>query len=268
MSAPLSPRSLLTLLRLIALIFPLGILHAESPPPPSLPGNWTFIPEFSDEFNLPTLDLTKWHPNNPEWPGRPPALYREENVTIKNGKLNLLLKAETLPPGTPAGYRDYSCAIVRTRQRIRYGYFEIRAQAAPSIATSAFWLYHNQPDRWLEIDIFELSPRHATYARTLFTNAPVIKFPGLEKELAHKQEFPLKDDPSADFHTWGLLWNADLLTWYLDGKPLRSLTNTYWKIPLRLILDTETHTDWLGLPPKESLPATFTIDYVRTWQTQ
>jgi hypothetical protein len=46
---------------------------------------------------------------------------------------------------------------------------------------------------------------------------------------------------------------------------MRSLANTHWKTPLRLILDTETQPGWLGLPDPATLPAAFVIDYVRTW---
>ncbi len=237
---------------------------AQSPPAPALPGKWKLVPEFTDEFDAPALEPGKWQPRNPEWSGRPPGCYQEKNVVIKDGKLHLLLKAENVPD-MPPGYKDYTCAIVRSLKRIRYGYFEIRSRAGASVGTSAFWFYHQQPERWVEIDVFELSPRHAQYGRTLFTNAPVIRYPGQTGELAHKQEFTLKEDPSAGFHTWGLLWEADLLTWYLDGKPLRSLANTHWKTPLRLILDTETQPEWLGLPDPATLPATFVIDYVRTW---
>lgn len=237
----------------------------QQPAAPALPGKWRMVPEFSDEFDGPEIDLKKWHTENPEWPGRPPGLYRKQNAVIRDGKLNLLLKAETIA-GAPEGYRDFTCAILRSRLRIRYGYFEIRAQTANTTGTSAFWLYHNEPERWTEIDVFELAAAHPKYGRTLFTNAPVIRFPGLTGELAHKQEFPLKFDPSAGFHTWGLLWDAGILTWFLDGKPLRTLANTHWKSPLRLILDTETHPDWMGLPDPEKLPAAFVIDYVRTWQ--
>lgn len=149
---------------------------------------------------------------------------------------------------------------MRRLKRFRYGYFEIRCRAGASAGTSAFWFYHQQPERWVEIDVFELSPRQAQYGRTLFNNAPVIRYPGQTGELPHQQEGPLKEDPSAGFHTWGLLWEADLLTWFLDGKPMRSLANTHWKTPLRLMLDPETQPGWLGLPDPATLPATFVID--------
>lgn len=238
---------------------------AQELPRPGVPGNWRAVPEFSDEFNGTELDNRKWHALNPEWPGRPPGLYQEKNVVVKDGKAHLYLKAGQVP-NAPEGYKDYTCATIRSRQRIRYGYFEIRAQVAASSGTSAFWFYHREPARWTEIDVFELAPAHPKFGRTLFTNAPVLAYPGQQGERHHKQEFPLRFDPSTEFHTWGLLWTADLLTWYQDGKPLRSLANTHWKSPLRLILDTETHPDWMGLPDPATLPAAFIVDYVRTWQ--
>ncbi len=86
---------------------------AQQPASPPIPGYWRIVPEFSDEFNAPELDAGKWQPKNPEWPGRPPGLYLEKNVTLKNGKLQLQLKAENVPD-MPAGYKDYTCAIVRS----------------------------------------------------------------------------------------------------------------------------------------------------------
>jgi beta-glucanase (GH16 family) len=253
--------------RTAALLCALTALPATAlPPPPALPGSWKWVPEFSDEFNAAELDLKKWQPHHPGWPGRPPGFLLERNVVQKEGKLELHLKAENVP-GMPEGYKDYTCGILRSRSRIRYGYFEIRARAAASNGTSAFRFSHEEPERWTGIGIFELAPRHPRSGRTLFTDAPVLRYPGLAGPLDHHQEIPLQADPSAGFQIWGLHWDAGVLTWFLDGKPLRTLTNTHWKTPLRLMLDTGTHPEKLGLPDRADLPAVFTIDYVRSWQS-
>lgn len=46
------------------------------------------------------------------------------------------------------------------------------------------------------------------------------------------------------------------------------MENTRWHQPLYLNLDAETQPDWFGLPDNAELPATFSIDYVRSWQRQ
>lgn len=75
-------------------------------------------------------------------------------------------------------------------------------------------------------------------------------------------------DLTDDHHVYGLEWNEDLIRWYVDGEPVREMENTRWHQPLYLNLDAETQPDWFGLPDNAELPATFSIDYVRSWQRQ
>ncbi len=42
--------------------------------------------------------------------------------------------------------------------------------------------------------------------------------------------------------------------------------NTHWHQPLALCFDSETFAGWFGLPKEDALPATFSIDYIRTWK--
>jgi hypothetical protein len=52
---------------------------------------------------------------------------------------------------------------------------------------------------------------------------------------------------------------------WVDGKVVHELKNTHWHQPLHMTFDSETFPDWFGLPEKETLPSTFSIDYVRSW---
>ena len=49
-------------------------------------------------------------------------------------------------------------------------------------------------------------------------------------------------------------------------KVVHEQENTHWHQPLHLNFDSETMPDWFGLPDKKDLPATFSIDYVRSWR--
>ena len=44
------------------------------------------------------------------------------------------------------------------------------------------------------------------------------------------------------------------------------MKNTHWHQPLHMNFDSETMPKWFGLPKAESLPSTFSIEYVRSWR--
>jgi beta-glucanase (GH16 family) len=72
----------------------------------------------SDEFDGGSLDTNKWVRNMEWWKGRPPALFKAENVTVSGGQLHLTMRKEPLPEPFPAsGYHDYSSAAVHTKDR-------------------------------------------------------------------------------------------------------------------------------------------------------
>jgi beta-glucanase (GH16 family) len=76
-------------------------------------------------------------------------------------------------------------------------------------------------------------------------------------------------DLSQGFHTYGIDWQPDHLTWYFDGKAVKTLTSSQAAIcsdPMYLILDV-----WLGgwhggTDSTTQCPATMDVDYVRVWQ--
>ena len=53
---------------------------------------------------------------------------------------------------------------------------------------------------------------------------------------------------------------------HLDGKLIRQIKNTDWHQALHMNLDSETMPNCFGLPQEKELPATFCVDYVRSWQ--
>lgn len=226
--------------------------------------NWKPLLEFTDEFDGSALDLKKWQKGNPQWQGRQPGLFADQNVAVKGGRLLLTMRAENLPK-MPEGYRDFTCASVASLNRVRYGWFEVRAKAMKSAGASAFWFYHNTPERWTEIDVYEICGRGKESGR-MHTSAHVMHAPGITKAFQKPEPIVLAQDPAAAFHVYALEWNARQIKWHCDGKLVRVLENTHWTQPLHLLLDTETMPGWFGLPEKSELPATHEIDYVRAWQ--
>ncbi|MGL6194261.1 MAG: family 16 glycosylhydrolase, partial [Thermoguttaceae bacterium] len=240
---------------------------AETPKCPLADGNWSFIPQFSDEFNNDKLDDTKWHSDNPTWKGRQPGFFSQKNVSVNDGMLQLTAKAETLPD-LPDGYHTYTTAAVQSKERVLYGYFEIRAKPMNSAASSAFWFYASEPKWWTEIDVFEISGKQSKENDTRYhMNLHVFKTP--ERGEKHTADGTWWDAPfkfADDFHIYALQWDKNEIKWFVDGKCVRTSQNTEWHQALTLNFDSETMPEWFGLPDINDLLSTFYIDYVRCWQ--
>lgn len=252
----------MTLRRLILAGLAVLLTAASADPPAG--SKWTPVPEFTDEFDGKDLDLKKWQRGNPQWQGRQPGFFVDRNVTVKDGRLQITMRAENLKE-MPEGYRDFTCGSVTSLNRVRYGYFEVRAKVMNSHGASAFWFYHNKPESWTEIDGFEMCGL-GKHAGKMHTSVHVMHAPGVTEPIQHPEPISLTADPTKDFHVYALEWDADRIKWHCDGKTVRVVENTHWKQPLHLLFDTETMPDWFGLPDKSELPATYEIDYVRAWQ--
>lgn len=232
---------------------------------PPTHSKWEPIPELTDEFNGMALDADKWHDHNPGWKGRQPAFFHTKNVTVSDGKLHLTMRCEDLE-GLPEGYHTYTSAAVQGKTLVKYGYFEIKCRPMRSHGSSAFWFYNSEPDWWTEIDVFEMGAGAPEHKRIVHTNAHVMHTPTSKKHLANGGKWEAPYDLADDYHIYALEWDEKELKYCVDGEVIRRLENTHWHQALHLNFDSETMPDWFGLPKKEDLPSTFSIEYVRSWR--
>jgi len=226
-------------------------------------GKWEPLPAFTDEFDGTELDATKWFPYNPTWKGREPAFFNPANVTLKDGMLHLAAKAEDLP-NLPKGYHTFTTAFVKSKALARYGYFEIKSRAMNSKASSAYWFYAQTPEIWSEIDIFEIGA--GKYPHRYFMNVHLFHTLVETIHWDHSITWEAPYKLAEEFHVYGLEWDSKEVKYYVDGKVVRTRENTHWHQPLNLCFDSETFADWFGLPDKETLPAVFSLEYVRAWR--
>lgn len=254
---------LLTLL-LLALI-PLRSYAQTPASDPQNTKNWKLLDEFSDDFNGTQIDDSKWYDYNPQWKGRKPGYFSRDNVNVQNGYLQLTAKYEDLAE-MPDGYHTYTTAAVKSKGTVKYGYFEIRCQSMTSSASSAFWLYENTTDNWTEIDIFEIGGTAKNEENAINTNVHVFHTPTDDTHWQIHKKLTVPFKHHEEFHTYGLEWDEENIKWFVDGELYRSIPNTNWHFPLTINMDSETFPDWFGLPDPSDLPATYKIDYVRTWQ--
>ncbi len=228
-------------------------------------GGWTPLPAFSDEFNDGRFDTNTWV-SPYRWIGRAPALFRRSNVGETNGFLTLTMRLEDVSGLTKdTNYHTYTSAYVGTRRLVRYGYFEIRARPMDSAGSSSFW-FTSGLKRWsTEIDVFELGGRAPGRERAYHMNAHVWREDGTNNHWSAGGRWEAPWRWADGFHVFGFEWTPRELVWHVDGVRVRSMPNTHWHVPMRLIFDSETMPDWFGLPRHEDLPSTFMIDYVRAW---
>ena len=246
---------------LLCLLTSAIILRAEPPQHQA----WTPVPLLSDDFTGAELDTSRWKRGNHQWEGHPPGLFKDGNVSLKDGQLHVTMKMEPGKAGDGTA-RSISTGSITSRARIRYGWFECRLQAMPSAGSSAFWLAHNAPEQWTELDICELCGHGEKYTGKVFMNAHSFHAPG---STTH-HEIPAVHDTGKDlcaaFHTYAMEWSATHVAWYLDGTMLRREPNTHWHQPLYVLVDSNTLADWFGVPAPATLPSTLRVDYVKTWQ--
>ncbi|MBQ3822343.1 MAG: family 16 glycosylhydrolase, partial [Thermoguttaceae bacterium] len=241
----------------LALLLLCAPARADEPAPPCpLGGEYEFAPEMSDEFNGDALDLDKWWNFNPAWRGRKPALFSRENVKVSDGALQLtasLMKPEEVDVEMKArGYDKFWKAIVKSRQKMAYGYYEARCKSMKACVCNAFWLYDPFSDRpdikyvegefSEEIDILEYcgKPRAAGHERLYYATLHRYSTPYLES-IVNKKKYRLPNysfkqkmdfDFWADYHTFGLAWTPTELTWYVDGKAVFNRENDFFHRPL------------------------------------
>jgi len=245
----------------------------------------------ADEFDGARLDADWWDDFVPTFLGRTTGfLFARDNVSVSNGCLRLtarnLRDDEKTVENLSRGYDKYATAIVRTRRKFRYGYFEARARGMRASVCNAFWLYDPLSDRLNakrrpgsyseEVDIFEFFGAPVIREgneRTYFTTVHRLVTPYVEATVAGRQtKLPNKTKSTkvdfdfwADFHTYGFLWTPAAMKWYVDGREVFSRTNDQFHAALHLTLDCEIMQGWAGDPPPETLPQTFEIDHVRVF---
>jgi beta-glucanase (GH16 family) len=262
-------------------------LHAQPMPVCPVGNNMVFLPTFSDEFNGTALDAVKWWDFNPSWHGRKPAWFSRENVSVADGTLQLSARVQDSTSvsveNRVRGYDLFTTSLVKSKTRVKYGYFEARAKAMRAGVCNAFWLYdplepaqkYREGDFSEEIDIFEIfgKPPRQEHERIFWATVHRYETPYVES-IVNKKKTTLPDhsfqmqvpyDFYDDFHVYGLLWTPEIIRWFVDGKEVFFRKNDYFHRPLHLVFDAEIMKDWVGLPNPADLPATFCVDYVRVW---
>lgn len=223
---------------------------------------WTLVPSASDDFT--TFDTSKWT-KGLWYDTSGVGAFNPANVTVTGGELALTARLETYN-GKP-----YTFGAVESTFDIpgALSYVEVRAKVLRSAANvlSAIWMQSSplteasNPNP--EIDIEETFTYNQLIASLHRWVAPISE----ETHVldAHERHNTDVADISDGYHLYGLERNNGVLRFYFDNQLAWQITPrdaTYVTMPRHLVLSLEGH---LGQPVDAYLPATYRIDYVRTY---
>jgi len=283
-------RSLPHTLRFLARVSCLLLICGVTSQPNRAQAQWTLV--WSDEFNGPNIDLSKWsHEVNGYGGGNNELQYytaRTNNSFIENGNLVIQALAENYsgwqyPPGGGTGpwvTKDYTSARLRTLNKgdWTYGRFEIRARTPTGQGLwPAIWMLPTDSvyGGWAasgEIDIMELLGHqdNKTYGTLHFGGS----WPA---NTNHGGSYVLPSGSFAStFHTFALEWETNAFRWYVDG--LHYWTETSWYSSaaaypapfnqrFHMLLNVAVGGNWPGSPNGSTVfPQRMEVDYVRVYQ--
>ncbi len=203
--------------------------------------------------------------------------WNKKMATAKDGLLTI--RTEYYPEGLdggPAGYYTYGMDTRGVLEQT-YGYFECRCILPRGYDLwGAFWLYcdgvcdtADAGKNGAELDVFESLYFGEKKQNMVSSNIHYDGYGDKHKAMGSKK-FLLKGDPYSEFNTYGIEWNKDGYTFYINGK--KSFSTDYGgvsSVPEFMILSVEVGgTD--GVPSTDFLKgidsSEFIVDYVRAYQ--
>lgn len=243
------------------------------------PSGYTLV--WADEFDRDGLpDASRWqhdtHRNRDGWHNNERQYYsggRLDNATVRQGRLLLSARRESLRDAPDWGGQAYTSARLITRGKAEwtYGFFQVRAKMPCGKGTwPAIWML-GTGGRWPddgEIDILEHMGKHPDRISSAVHTAA-----GSGGDcVGGTARLP---SACGEFHDYQLHWTPQGLSFGVDGvmhwhyaRPDPSQVGKAWPFdqPHFMILNLAIGGD-LGGPVDDSIfPAAMEVEHVRVWQ--
>ncbi|WP_395293383.1 family 16 glycosylhydrolase [Kitasatospora hibisci] len=253
---------------------------ADVPPPVGAdrpPGSGPWREVFRDDFNGTGLDGSKWTTCY-DWNVRgctnagnhEDQWYLPGQVSVGNGALTLTAQRQATS-GSDGKVYPWTSGMVSTgrdnwdgtpRHTFTYGYFAaaIRTTDQPLGMFPAFWLLSANTRGGLpELDAAEFINSNQYVDLNLHAEAP----DGTDID-AHYAHGPA--DFAVGYHVFGLDWEPDAVTWYVDGVQVFQVTDraSIPTTPMELILNLAV--GYQQSPPPGVDSTQVRVDWVGVWQ--
>ncbi len=184
---------------------------------------------WSDEFDGDELDNDYWTPlignGAGGWGNNELQYYTKENATVKDGFLTITAKREE-----KEGFHFTSSRLVTARKiSTTYGYMEARI-SLPAVRGMwpAFWMLP-ETGSWPyagEIDIMENrgASEYTTSGALHYSNAAGHTYVSETHSFSKRSG----EEGITGFHTYGLEWTDEEMTWFVDGKEFFNVPARTW----------------------------------------
>jgi beta-glucanase (GH16 family) len=260
----------------VPLVSRVGVAAAATPQPVGSAGGANLV--FSDEFNGPSLDTSKWRTCS--WwasttcsieTNAEQELYTPNNVSVSNGVLDLQARQESAVGWNGKTY-NYTSGMISSGGlygssapgfSYTYGYAEARVKVpAGQGLWPAFWQLPADYSWPPEIDAMEILGNQPS---TTYMHYHYLDAAGNTQGPGASWTGP---DFSAGWHTFGVDWEPTAITYYVDGVARWSFTDAanITNKPQYLVLNLAVGGNWPGAPNASTpFPSDFLVDYVRVW---
>jgi hypothetical protein len=260
-----------------------------SPAVPSDPARLVF----EDHFDAPTLDPEVWVPHYlPAWSARSATSATYE---IRDSCLRLSIPPEqgqwlpgdhtpplrvsgvqsgnfSGPVGSTIGQQPWrDGATVREEQELFWGwtpqngYLEMRAQGVVTPRSMvAWWMVglEDAPDRCAEICVAEVFGDAVEAGRS--TAVGMGLHPFRDPKIAEDFEAVRLPIDVAEFHTYGVDWTPERITFFVDAEPIRSCSQSP-NYPMQMMMAVFDFPDRSTASDSDAVPELI-VDYLRGYE--
>ena len=161
---------------------------------------------------------------------------------------------------------DYSSGMLNTIASFSqtYGYFEARLKFAPGNGIhDAFWMLPIDGNGQVEIDVAE--QRGAEPWNVI----NVVHSLDEGRDISHSKGYTVST-ATTEFHTYGVDWQPDYITFYIDGVAVRTLPT--WPgldVPMYMLASLGGGSPYAGdIDASMPFPAEMEIDYIRVYASE
>lgn len=259
---------------------------------------WELV--FNDEFTGDSLNTDTWNyvtgyyinddPGTWGWGNNELEHYTDSdrNVNVSDGTLNLTAYEEPKSfPQDPDRYAQYSSGKITTKDKFsfKYGRIDFRAKLpAGNGLWPALWLLPNDDTygTWAasgEIDVMEAR------GRLPGASSGAIHYGGTwpaNTNISGDYAFLNGERIDTDYHLYSLVWEEDMLKWYVDGDLFFYATSDQWyttasgakgapfdqEFYIIMNLAVGGWFDGGVVPGAGDIPATMQVDYVRVYKAE
>jgi beta-glucanase (GH16 family) len=184
--------------------------------------------------------------------------------SLRHGELTI-----TAAPGSNPKGLAYNSGLITTERSFSqtYGYFEIRAKLPEGAGMwPGFWMMPTDKSWPPEIDVLEVfgaqNAKGEGGTRKVHVNAITTNW----ASGGGGDWVTIPDDSSTGYHTYGVDWQPDFITFYTDGQQLyRVKTPSDMHKPMYMLANLAVGGNWPGPAAGES--GQMHIDYIRAYSS-